>query len=120
MRMIEIDYEARPPIDGYGPGGFRIGGEWQDGSLILLPEQTISFDGQITLNALAPVLMAASTLDVLLVGMGADIAPLPHDVRDAIEAAGVGVDLMSTASACRTFNVLLTEDRRVAAILTAV
>ena len=28
MRMIEIDYEAQPPIDGYGPGGFRVAGNW--------------------------------------------------------------------------------------------
>ena len=120
MRMIEIDYEARPPIDGYGPGGFRIAGEWQDGSLILLPDQNLTFDGAITVDTLKPVLEAAGTLDVLLVGMGADIAPLPRDVRDAIDAAGIGIDLMSTASACRTYNVLLTEDRRVAAVLTAV
>ena len=120
MRMIEIDYEARPPIDGYGAGGFRIAGEWQEGSLILLPDQTLGFDAPVTLEALEPVLTAASSLDVLLVGMGADIAPLPRDVRDAFDAAGIGIDLMSTASACRTYNVLLTEDRRVAAVLTAV
>ena len=120
MRMIEIDYEARPPIDGYGPGGFRIAGAWQEGSLILLPDENLTFEGKITVETLAPVLKAASSLDVLLVGMGADIAQLPRDVRAAIDAAGIGLDLMSTASACRTYNVLLTEDRRVAAILTAV
>lgn len=120
MRMIEIDYEARPPIDGYGPGGFRVGGNWQEGSLILLPEANLTFDGVISPQMMAPVLQAADTLDVLLIGMGADIAPLPRDVRAAIDAAGIGIDLMSTASACRTYNVLLTEDRRVAAVLTAV
>ena len=120
MRMIEIDYEARPPIDGYGPGGFRIGGSWQDGSLILLPDQSICFSGQITVEALTPILEAADSLDVLLIGMGADISPLSREVRSAIDAAGIGIDLMSTGSACRTYNVLLTEDRRVAAILTAV
>ena len=120
MRMIEIGYEARPPIDGYGPGGFRIAGDWHDGSLILLPSQNSTFDGAIKVETLKPILETASTLDVLLVGMGADIAPLPNDVRNAIDAAGIGIDLMSTPSACRTYNVLLTEDRRVAAILIAV
>ena len=37
MRMIEIDYEAQPPIDGYGPGGFRVAGDWHEGGLLLLP-----------------------------------------------------------------------------------
>lgn len=120
MRMIEIDYEARPPIDGYGPGGFRIGGDWREGSLLLLPDGILTFDGSIDADTIAPVLDAAGKLDVLLVGMGADIAPLPRSVREMIDAAGIGIDLMSTPSACRTFNVLLTEDRRVAAILTAV
>ena len=120
MRMIEIDYDARPPIDAYGPGGFRIGADWHAGSLILLPETTHGFEGALTLDVLSSVLAAASTLDVLLIGMGADIAPLPRDVRDAVDRAGIGIDLMSTASACRTFNVLLTEDRRVAAVLCAV
>ncbi|MEL6220164.1 MAG: Mth938-like domain-containing protein, partial [Pseudomonadota bacterium] len=48
------------------------------------------------------------------------IAPLPADVRQAIEAAGIGVEVMSTPSACRTYNVLLSEGRRVACALTAV
>ncbi|MEM9061728.1 MAG: Mth938-like domain-containing protein [Pseudomonadota bacterium] len=118
--MIEIDYEARPPVDGYGPGGFRLGGEWRFGSLILLPEATISFGGTITVETMEPVLTAAASVDVLLIGMGAEIAPLPREVRVALDAAGIGLDLMSTPSACRTFNVLLNEDRRVAAVLTAV
>ncbi|MEL7467563.1 MAG: Mth938-like domain-containing protein [Pseudomonadota bacterium] len=120
MRMIEIDYEARPPVDGYGPGGFRLGGVWQAGSVILLPEVTLSFAGVITVEAMAPVLDAAGTLDVLLIGMGDDVAPLPRDVRTSLDEAEIGLDLMSTPSACRTYNVLLTEDRRVAAVLTAV
>ena len=43
MRMIEIDYEAQPPIDGYGPGGFRVDGTWHDGGLIMLADLAYSF-----------------------------------------------------------------------------
>ena len=39
MRMIEIDYDAQPPVDSYGPGGFRIAGEWYAGSVLIMPEQ---------------------------------------------------------------------------------
>jgi len=56
---------------------------------------------------------------VLLIGKGADIAPLTRETRAALEAAGLGFEVMSTPSACRTYNVLLTEGRRVAAALVA-
>lgn len=120
MRMIEIDYEAQPPIDGYGPGGFRIGGNWHDGSILLMPQGLLPIPHQLSVGTLTPLLEAAHTLDVLLIGMGADIAPLPRDMRTTLDDAGIGMDIMATPSACRTYNVLLTEDRRVAALLLSV
>lgn len=113
MRMIEIDYEAQPPIDSYGPGGFRIDDTWYDGGLIVLSDgiQALS---EMSLEALRPVIDRASDIDVVLIGQGADIAPIPKDLRMALEHAGLGYEVMSTPSACRTYNVLLTEDRRVA------
>lgn len=124
MRMIEIDYEARPPIDAYGGGGFRIAGEKRLGSLLHLPSGlatwSVAAPSEATPAAFAAVLAEAGDIDVLLVGMGPDIAPLPRPSREAFEAAALGVETMSTAAACRTFNVLLAEDRRVAAALIAV
>ena len=117
MRMIEIDYEAQPPIDGYGPGGFRVAGKWHDGALILLAEGSFGMSGPLDVETLAPVLQNADALDVVLIGQGSDIAPLPRHLRLALEEAGLGYAIMSTPSACRTYNVLLTEDRRVAAVL---
>ncbi len=119
MRMIEIDYEAQPPIDGYGPGGFRVAGRWHPGHLIMLADGARPMAGPPALDTLAQVLEAADALDVLLVGQGTDIAPLPRPAREALEAAGIGYEVMSTPSACRTYNVLLTENRRVAAALVA-
>lgn len=116
MRMIEIDYEAQPPIDGYGPGGFRIDGAWHEGALLLSTAGPDVFEG-LSAAGLAPVLAQAAEIDVLLLGMGPDIAPLEAGLRAALEDAGIGIEIMSTPSACRTYNVLLTEDRRVAAAL---
>ena len=112
--MIEIDYDAQPPVDSYGPGGFRVAGTWHDGGLILLPGGRHTMHGSPSRDSLAPVLAAADKLDVLVIGQGAEIAPLPTALRAALDAAGIGVEVMSTSSACRTYNVLLTEDRRVA------
>ena len=53
-------------------------------------------------------------MDVLFVGTGAEIAHLPADLRDQLEASGIGVEVMSSPSAARTYNVLLSEGRRVA------
>lgn len=119
MRMTEIEFEGQRPIDGYGPGGFRIAGQWYEGSLLLLPSGIRPLPGGPSLETLGPVLAAADPVDVLLVGMGAEIAPLPRPLRAAIEGAGIGVEVMSTAAACRTYNVLLVEARRVAAAVVA-
>lgn len=119
MRMTEITYEGQRPVDSYGPGGFRIAGEWHDGSLLLLPGGIQPLPGAPSIDTLGAVLGAADPVDVLLVGMGAEIAPLPHPLRAALDQAGIGVEIMSTPSACRTYNVLLTESRRVAAALVA-
>ena len=62
-------------------------------------------------------LVAAKDVDVLLVGMGDNIAPLSPELVQAIEGAGMGVEPMASAQACRTYNVLLGEGRRVAVAL---
>lgn len=117
MRMIEIDYEAQPPIDGYGPNGFRVGGDWHDGPLILTAEGRQTFDAPITFETLLPILQATERVDLVVIGQGPEIAQIPADLRHALDSAGIGVEIMATQSACRTYNVLLTEDRRVAAVL---
>ena len=121
MRMSEIGYEGPPPIDSYGGGGFRIAGGFHEGDLIMFgPEPMKWSPGSLEPDAFAPIIEAEAGLDVLLVGMGAEIAPLPMAARKALEDAGIGVEVMATAAACRTYNVLLAEDRRVAVALKAV
>jgi uncharacterized protein len=117
MRTTEVDYEGRLPVDSYGEGGFRVAGAVHRGPLALVPAGVVPWDG---LPDLAPFLERAASFDVLLVGTGADIAaPEPGlvEARARLEAAGAGVDMMTTPSAARTYNVLLAEGRRVAAAL---
>lgn len=121
MRMSEIGYEGPPPIDSYGGGGFRVAGTFHEGHMLVLgPRPEVWAPGGLGPDAFAAVIARAGEIDVLLVGMGGEIAPLPGAARMALEGAGIGVEIMSTASACRTYNVLLAEDRRVAAALIAV
>lgn len=67
-----------------------------------------------------PLLQLADEIDFVLVGCGAEIAALPKSVREAFDARGLAVDIMQTGAACRTYNVVLAERRRMAAALIAV
>lgn len=119
MRLTEIAFEGQRPIDGYGPGGFRIGGEWVEGSQIVTPVGRVALGPTLDAPALEPVVEAADAIDVVLIGQGAEVAFLDPGLRALLEEAGLGVEAMSTPSACRAYNVLLAEARRVAAVLIA-
>jgi uncharacterized protein len=124
MRMREIGFEDRPAIDAYGPGGFRVGGAWHGigpgAGLLLGPDGAAEIDDALAPAALGTLLALEGRVDVLLIGTGAEIAPLARALREPLEAAGLGVEAMATPPACRTYNVLLAEERRVAALLVAV
>ena len=117
MRLNEVVFDGRVPIDGYGPGFFRIDGSAFEGPLAMLPGGPKAWAG---LPDVEVFLERPGEFDVLLMGMGAEIAPLPGDVRTRLEDAGIAVEIMGTPSACRTYNVLLGEGRRIAAVLVPV
>lgn len=114
MRLNEISYHDGLPIDGYGPGFFRIGGERVDGAVIVGPDDVMGWGGYEETAALVAL---AAKIDVLFIGTGAEIAHPPPAFRTALEAAAIGVEAMASPAACRTYNVLLSEGRRVAVAL---
>ncbi len=114
MRLNEISYNDAVPIDGYGPGFFRIGGKKIEGKVVVSPNGVTAWGG---FDDTAVILDQAAALDVLFVGMGAEIAHLPADFRKTLEDAGIGVETMASPAACRTYNVLLSEGRRVGVAL---
>ncbi|MDR9428723.1 MAG: Mth938-like domain-containing protein [Salibaculum sp.] len=110
MRMNEVVFDDARPVDGYGPGFFRIGGEVVEGAVIVSPRGVSPWAG---LDAIDPLLELGPVIDVLLVGTGAEIAHLPRGLRTRLEEAGIGVEFSASPAACRTYNVLLAEGRRV-------
>ncbi|MDO6589772.1 hypothetical protein DS901_08320 [Loktanella sp. D2R18] len=114
MRLNEISYDNAAPVDGYGAGFFRIGGTRFDGPIAAFATGVQPWGGY---DDTATLIAQADTLDVLFVGTGAEIAHLPTDFRSALEDAGIGVEAMASPAACRTYNVLLSEGRRVAVAL---
>ncbi|MEJ6479523.1 MAG: Mth938-like domain-containing protein [Octadecabacter sp.] len=111
MRLNEIKYDNARPVEGYGPGFFRIGGQVLNGPVIIDAKGVAAWGGY---DDQAILLALADTVDVLFVGTGADTAHIPADLRVTLEDAGIGVEAMATPAACRTYNVLLSEGRRVA------
>ena len=110
MRLNEIRYDTGLPVEGYGPGFFRVGGTAHDAPLAVLPGGVRDWAGY---DDPGPLLAAADAIDILLVGTGAEIAHLPAAFREKLEGAGLGVEAMASPAACRTYNVLLGEGRRV-------
>jgi len=110
MRLNEVTFDDSRPVDGYGPGFFRIGGEVVQGAVIILPSGITGWGG---FEDQARLLEKAGEIDVLFVGTGAEIAQIPRDLRQALEGAGLGVEIAASPAACRTYNVLLSEGRRV-------
>lgn len=114
MRLNEITYNNATPVDGYGPGFFRVGGQVYEGAILTGPGGTAGWGGysdQSTLLALS------EQVDVLLIGTGTELAHIPADLRASLEQAGIGVEIMNSPAACRTYNVLLSEGRRIALAL---
>ncbi len=111
MQMKEISFGSAQPVDGYGPGFFRVAGRAMSGPICLATEGPIAWGG---LEDEDPLVRLASQIDVLFVGTGPEMAYLPGTLTERLEGAGIGVEVMSTPSACRTYNVLLGEGRRVA------
>ncbi len=124
MDVTPVVPRGRQLIDGYGGGGFRVAGVAYRGSVLVFLERTLAWPVRafedLDSAALAPVRAAGNEVDLLLVGCGARLRPLPRGLRDELRTAGIVAECMDTGAASRTFNVLLAEERRVAAALIAV
>jgi uncharacterized protein len=110
-------------IQGYHAGGFTIGGVRCVGSLLVLPGRVLPWPvaaaAEATLESLEPLREVAGELEILLLGTGERAQLVPVALRRAVRGWGPVVEPMTTPAACRTYNVLLSEDRRVAAALVA-
>ncbi|TIM41832.1 Mth938-like domain-containing protein [Mesorhizobium sp.] len=120
----EAHFPGRAPIEAYGNGGFRFADMSHRGSLLCLPSGIYGWEPAdplaLTAADFAKLLNEADQVEILLVGVGKDLRPLPAALRAVLKAAGIAADPMSTGAAVRTYNVLLAENRAVAAALIAV
>lgn len=116
--------KGRQLVQGYGDGGFRISESRHEGPVLVFPTETrpwpVSDPADITPASLEAVFEAAADIEILVIGCGGRFLAPPVGLREALKDAGIVLEWMDTGAACRTFNVLLTEDRLAAAALIAV
>jgi len=124
MDLVPKIPAGRQFIHGYGDGGFRVAGRRWQGSVLVFPDRTLAWPvatmTQATLETLAPVGATPGEIELLLIGCGTTMALPSAALRAALKTRGVAVDAMDTGAACRTYNVLASEGRPVAAALIAV
>lgn len=123
IQIREAHFPSRAAIDSYGNGGFRFAEMSHRGSIVAVPSGIygVAMNGPTpTLENIERIIEEASDIEVFLVGTGKDMLRMPNELRTLLKAKNISTDTMSTGAAVRTFNVLLAEDRAVAALLYAV
>ncbi|WP_090073818.1 Mth938-like domain-containing protein [Cohaesibacter marisflavi] len=121
LEMTDAYYPGHDPIDFYGNGGFRFGEMSHQGAILFLPSGVHRWDVE-TVNALttdhfAKLLAESRDIELLILGTGNLIVPLAQSLANHMRQAGIKLDIMNTGAAVRTLNILLSEDRAVAAAL---
>jgi uncharacterized protein len=120
MDVTPLIPAGRQVVESYGPSGFRVSGNGFSGSILVFPDKTLDWAiaslAEATAESFTPVLEHGG-VEILLLGCGRRMAPVPFELRRALRARGIVMDAMDTGAACRTYNVLLAEERRVAAAL---
>jgi len=124
MDVTPLIPAGRQVIESYGDGRFRVTGVFHPGSVLVQRDRTDSWSvasmADLTAASLASLFDRPGWVEVLLLGCGPRLIQPPPALRAELRKLGVVVEPMDTGAACRTYNVLLSEDRRVAAALIAV
>jgi uncharacterized protein len=122
MTAAPARFPGQAPVEAYGNGGFRFAGMSHRGSILCLPSGIYAWEPShpIDVASLAPALAEKDALELVILGTGRKQEFPATAVRRAFAEAGVGLEAMDTGAACRTYNVLLAEGRRLGAALVAV
>lgn len=109
-------------IQGYGPERFRVSGTVYESAVMVFPDRVAvwEFTGspdKLTAEDFTALFETAGDVEVVLLGCGETGMFVPPALRQAFKDKGMTLEAMDTGAACRTYNVLLSEGRRVAALL---
>jgi len=119
--LIRADQQV---IQSYANGVLKVSGVSYDHAIFVMPDATLPWDvdaashvNDLSLDHFKPMIKITNDIDVLLLGCGNEMAFLPAPLRQGLKKENLSVDIMDTGAACRTYNVLMAEGRRVACAL---
>jgi len=116
MDVTPLVKQGSQILQSYKNGAFKVSGLVYEGAILVSPEETQLWPVSGFAN-LSEDDFTNIEAEVVLLGTGASMAFLPPELRKAIKAQGLAVEVMDTAAACRTYNVLMAEGRQVVAAL---
>jgi len=121
MDITPLVPKGKQVISGYGNGQFKIAGQVYTTPVLVFPDRTVQWvvnpNAALSLECLSVVLEEEGEIDLLLIGCPKHMTMLPPKIRNALKEAGIGLEVMDTGAAVRTYNMVLAEGRRVAAAL---
>ncbi len=124
MDITPLIPQGRQVVTSYGDNGFTISAKRYEGSILLFPDAVHPWDENdvttLNLESLEALWRKQEIFDLLLIGCGPRMSVVPSALRLYCREQGVHIETMDTGAACRTYNVLLAEERRIAAALIAV
>jgi len=104
-----------PVITGFTPTGYKIGDQRFEQGLLISPEQAVGWTGaklgQLNLSEILSSLNLSPKPEFLLLGSGPSMLQPPASFRREVEAAGMGLEVMDSRAAARTWGVLRAEER---------
>jgi uncharacterized protein len=110
---------GRPTIQSYGADGFRISGTVYGNPIFVFPDGVVDWQVATPIGAdsFATAVGRRADFDLLLVGCGTRCDGFSLELAATLRDQGLHCELMATGAACRTYNLLVAEGRRVAAAL---
>ena len=120
MELTPLVPAGRQVIERYAASGFRVAGVIWRSPILVFPDMTFAWTvrdaAALTSASLHPV-VEHGDVEILVLGLGRRMATISRELRAVMRQAGIVVEAMDTGAACRTYNMLMAEDRRVAAAL---
>lgn len=124
MQLQHVPFEGPRIIEAYGDMGFRLAGHRHEGSIMLLPHSIVdlpvSDHAQFTVDLFECVFAPGENVEIMILGTGKTYKTPASEIIQSFVEHKTGLEAMDSGAACRTYNILVSEGRRVAAAILAV
>ena len=122
MDVTPLVKEGAQIIQGYSDGAFRVSGEVYDGAVLVFQDKSLPWGVSADVKALSvddfsSIADESEGIDVVLLGTGKTLVFPDPALKKVLKEKGLNVEVMDSGAACRTYNVLMAEGRRVVAAL---